>query len=122
MVYSGVRAAAGWEGGCPVQRYSAATVFCSAFRHNWAGAALDSWPGPQCSMRGPHTGDGADTQFLVAVGAVTFAGVNCLAGRLVPPSARTTPQQRWKWRNVATSLVHRYQYSASRLMIEKNSS
>jgi len=47
-----------------------------------------------------------DYQVLIGVGAATFALVNCLTGRLVPEVACQTKTQKWKWRNVATSLVH----------------
>ena len=42
----------------------------------------------------------------VLSGAATFLLTNFLTGLLVPPTASQNPQQRWKWRNVATSLVH----------------
>ena len=48
---------------CPVHRYTA-TVFCSAFRHNWAGAALDHSAAGQlagCAVQdagSPHRGRG----------------------------------------------------------------
>ena len=35
-----------------------------------------------------------------------FTLVNWLTGSVVPSSACQTEQQKWKWRNVATSLVH----------------
>ena len=43
---------------------------------------------------------------VVLCAAATFALVNTLAGHLTPTSASKSPQQRWKWRNVMTSLVH----------------
>lgn len=39
-------------------------------------------------------------------GALTFLLVNSLTSLFVPASASTTSQQRWKWKNVATSFVH----------------
>ena len=42
----------------------------------------------------------------VLSGTATFLLVNLLTGVLVPPAASSNQQQRWKWRNVATSLVH----------------
>ena len=42
----------------------------------------------------------------VATGSLTFALLNLATAALVPASASSSPQQRWKWRNVATSLVH----------------
>jgi len=52
------------------------------------------------------SGQECDYQLVIGVGAATFALVNCLTGRLVPEVACQTQQQKWKWRNVATSLVH----------------
>jgi len=49
---------------------------------------------------------GCQYQVVVGVGAATFAIVNCLTGWLVPGVACKTAQQKWKWKNVATSLVH----------------
>lgn len=43
---------------------------------------------------------------LIGVGVAVFTMVNWLTDIVVPPSACKTAQQRWKWRNVATSLVH----------------
>merc|ERR1719220_1946448 len=40
----------------------------------------------------------------VATGSLTFALLNLATAALAPASG--SPQQRWKWRNVATSLVH----------------
>merc|ERR550539_2181633 len=42
----------------------------------------------------------------VLSGAATFLLTNILTRLLVPPAASDNQQQRWKWRNVATSLVH----------------
>ena len=42
----------------------------------------------------------------VATGSLTFALLNLATAALVPASASSSAQQRWKWRNVATSLVH----------------
>jgi len=44
--------------------------------------------------------------WTVLSGAATFLLTNLLAGLLVPAAASRNQQQRWKWRNVATSLVH----------------
>lgn len=50
--------------------------------------------------------ESCDYVILIGVGVTVFSLVNWLAASLVPASACHTPQQRWKWRNVATSLVH----------------
>ena len=50
--------------------------------------------------------DSCDYVILIGVGVVVFTLVNWLTGSMVPASACKTEQQRWKWRNVATSLVH----------------
>ena len=42
----------------------------------------------------------------VLSGAATFLVTNLITRLLVPPAASSNQQQRWKWRNVATSLVH----------------
>ena len=47
-----------------------------------------------------------DYPLVIVGGAATFAVVNIVTGQLVPDSACKTQQQKWKWRNVATSLVH----------------
>ena len=57
-------------------------------------------------MLGSMSEQGCDYQLVIGGGAATFAVVNCLTGRLVPAVACQTEQQKWKWRNVATSLVH----------------
>ena len=51
-------------------------------------------------------GPGCDYPLVIVGGAATFAVVNIVTRHLVPPTACQTQQQRWKWRNVATSLVH----------------
>merc|ERR1719228_2187718 len=51
-------------------------------------------------------GEGCDYQLVIGIGSVTFAVVNSLTGLIVPEVACQTRQQKWKWRNVATSLVH----------------
>ena len=50
--------------------------------------------------------EGCDCMVVVGSGMATFALVNSLTGWVVPDQATKTYQQRWKWRNVATSLVH----------------
>lgn len=50
--------------------------------------------------------DGPDFRLVILLGFVAFSGSNYLAGFLVPESATKTDQQRWKWKNVATSLFH----------------
>jgi len=50
--------------------------------------------------------DDCDYLLLIGVGVVVFTLVNWLTAYLVPSSACQTVQQKWKWRNVATSLVH----------------
>jgi len=51
-------------------------------------------------------GEACDYQLVIGLGTVTFAVVNSLTGLIVPEVACQTRQQKWKWRNVATSLVH----------------
>ena len=48
------------------------------------------------------------TECLLVTGTSTilFSLVNSLTSKIVPVSASKTNQQRWKWRNVTTSLVH----------------
>jgi len=50
--------------------------------------------------------NGCDYRIVVGLGFTTFALVNHLTGWVVPSKACQTQQQQWKWRNVATSLVH----------------
>lgn len=50
--------------------------------------------------------EGCNYMLVVGGGMATFALVNYVTGWLVPDMANKTFQQRWKWRNVATSLVH----------------
>jgi hypothetical protein len=45
-------------------------------------------------------------RLVVLLGFVTFATTNFVARFVVPESASKTFQQRWKWKNVATSLIH----------------
>lgn len=45
-------------------------------------------------------------QTVIAIGFLTFAVVNHLTKYIVSAVACQTSQQRWKWRNVATSFVH----------------
>jgi len=47
-----------------------------------------------------------DYKIVIAVGVLVFTLVNWLTSNLVPAIACQTAQQKWKWRNVATSLVH----------------
>ena len=51
-------------------------------------------------------GEGCEYPLVIAGGAATFAVVNTISGHLAPQSACNTKQQKWKWRNVATSLIH----------------
>ena len=51
-------------------------------------------------------GGGLDYRLFILLGFVTFSGTNFLTRFLVPESAAKTFQQRWKWKNVATSLFH----------------
>ena len=53
-----------------------------------------------------HTEMSLTVAWTVLSGAATFLLTNLLAGLLVPAAASRNQQQRWKWRNVATSLVH----------------
>jgi len=46
------------------------------------------------------------SHLMIGVGAATFLLVNTVTDRLVPVSICHTPQHKWKWRNVATSLLH----------------
>lgn len=55
---------------------------------------------------GSEQGHYCDYPLVIVGGAATFALVNTLSGQVVPPSANKTHQQKWKWRNVATSMVH----------------
>ena len=54
------------------------------------------------------TGDGESCLWWLVTGGglVTFVLVNSITDILVPASASNTRQQRWKWRNVATSFIH----------------
>ena len=50
--------------------------------------------------------DTCNYNLVIAVGFVTFATVNYLTKFVVPAQACQTAPQKWKWRNVATSLLH----------------
>ena len=54
------------------------------------------------------TGEGESCRWWLVIGGgvVTFVLVNSISNLLVPASASNTRQQRWKWRNVATSFIH----------------
>jgi len=43
---------------------------------------------------------------LITSGFLAFASVNFLTRFITPRAACQTVKQKWKWRNVATSLVH----------------
>ena len=45
---------------------------------------------------------------VISIGFITFSLVNYLTKFIVPVIACQTPQQRWKWRNVATSFIHSF--------------
>ena len=47
-------------------------------------------------------------QTVIGIGFLTFSLVNYVTRYVVPVVACQTPQQRWKWRNVATSFVHSF--------------
>ena len=47
-----------------------------------------------------------DYQVVIALGFLTFSTVNFLSKYVVPLQASQSKQQKWKWRNVATSFVH----------------
>ncbi len=47
-----------------------------------------------------------DHRLVILSGFLTFSLSNYLARFLMPESATKTVQQRWKWKNVATSLFH----------------
>lgn len=47
-----------------------------------------------------------DYQAAIALGVVTFATINLMTKYVVPAEACHTSQQKWKWRNVATSFIH----------------
>ena len=57
-------------------------------------------------MTADTTGDTCSYQTVITIGFITFATVNFLTKYIVPPQASQTVQQRWKWRNVATSFLH----------------
>jgi len=50
----------------------------------------------------------ADSKAMIAIGFTLFSCVNYLTKYMLPSSATKTYQQKWKWRNVATSLVHSF--------------
>jgi len=50
--------------------------------------------------------EGLDYRLVILLGFLTFSFSNFLARFLVPESATKTVQQKWKWKNVATSLFH----------------
>jgi len=45
---------------------------------------------------------------VIAAGFITFSLVNYITKFIIPSEACHNHQQRWKWRNVATSLVHSF--------------
>ena len=49
---------------------------------------------------------GCQYQLVIFTGALIFCLVNRVAGWTVPGTKCQTQQQRWKWKNVTTSLVH----------------
>ena len=49
-----------------------------------------------------------DTKLVVALGVAVFSFTNYLTRYLVPDTACKSLQQRWKWKNVATSLFHSF--------------
>jgi len=52
--------------------------------------------------------DMEDNKVFVVIGLSVFSATNYLTNFLVPDSANKTAQQRWKWKNVATSLFHSF--------------
>lgn len=50
--------------------------------------------------------DTCSYQAVIALGFVTFTTINYLSKWVVPATACQTSQQKWKWRNVATSFIH----------------
>jgi len=50
----------------------------------------------------------ADSKVMIAIGFTLFSTVNYLTKFIIPVSATKTYQQKWKWRNVATSFVHSF--------------
>ena len=50
--------------------------------------------------------DTCSYQSVIALGFVTFTTINYLSKWVVPATACQTSQQKWKWRNVATSFIH----------------
>ena len=50
--------------------------------------------------------DTCSYQAVIALGFVTFTTINYLSKFVVPATACQTSQQKWKWRNVATSFIH----------------
>lgn len=49
-----------------------------------------------------------DKKLFIVVGFTVFSVTNYLTRFIVPASATKTKQQRWKWKNVATSLLHSF--------------
>jgi hypothetical protein len=52
--------------------------------------------------------DLATSKIMVGVGFTVVSITNYLTRFLIPKSATKTQQQKWKWRNVATSFVHSF--------------
>merc|ERR1711997_91487 len=50
--------------------------------------------------------DSCDYWTVILIGFLTFTTVNYLTKFVIPAKACHNPQQRWKWRNVATSFLH----------------
>merc|ERR1711936_800547 len=73
-------------------------------QEDWSHKNMGS--GEEQSHMQTIVGEGCDYQLVIGIGTVTFAVVNSLTGLIVPEVACQTRQQKWKWRNVATSLVH----------------
>lgn len=49
-----------------------------------------------------------NNKLVIVVGVAVFSITNYLTRLIVPASASNTFQQRWKWKNVATSLIHSF--------------
>jgi len=63
--------------------------------------------GSETDMMARNTeADTCSYQTVITLGFVTFTTVNYLTKYLLPSQASQSVQQKWKWRNVATSFVH----------------
>ena len=49
-----------------------------------------------------------NNKLVITLGFSVFSFTNYLTRYIIPESACRTTQQRWKWRNVATSFIHSF--------------